>query len=240
MIPDKLRHGIETLTHSTREELREASRVCSILREIGLQYDSRNIYGAETPFMNAADGLWQLPQQLAQALVYLSTLDITRVIDIGTFNGWTTSVLTAYLRRFNPALYTVTFDPGSQFTCAEAMSALLPIIHINTGATTLAACPSDLCFIDGDHSYDSVARDYEAVGSRAKCCMFHDVFDPAVGLENVPRFWAELKIAEADSSRFLEIGSPTPGVGIMGIGIRVRRGGDMPSESGRGNAGATT
>ena len=40
--------------------------------------------------------------------------------------------------------------------------------------------PFDLCFIDGNHSYEAVKRDYEAFGENAKIAVFHDINDTLV------------------------------------------------------------
>lgn len=41
-----------------------------------------------------------------------------------------------------------------------------------------------------------------------------------MGAENVPRFWKELKAAEADEAEFREFVGPA---GVMGIGVREKR-----------------
>lgn len=87
----------------------------------------------------------------------------------------------------------------------------------------------DLCFIDGDHTYLGVERDFLSLRSRCRRIMFHDVFDSHA--PNVPRFWRALK-AGVYSAGTTDVATydecfyqPENGVkgkngrGLMGLGI---------------------
>ncbi len=85
----------------------------------------------------------------------------------------------------------------------------------------------DFLFIDGDHSFAGVKRDFELYGPLVRdggIIAFHDILpdfrtrygtptDANVG--EVPRFWAELKEQGVDAEEFIE----DPGQDGMGIGV---------------------
>lgn len=79
----------------------------------------------------------------------------------------------------------------------------------------------DAIFIDADHAYDAVKRDFEMYSPLGRIIVLHDIAAPdgyasrAGELVEVPRFWQEIK----QSFRHLEI--ITPG-SMMGFGIVFR------------------
>ena len=76
----------------------------------------------------------------------------------------------------------------------------------------------DLLFIDGDHTYDGVRRDYEMYSPLVKpggVIVFHDICTHAAELNcHVDQFWNELKQDRAHLE-FVE----NPAQGMYGIGV---------------------
>jgi predicted O-methyltransferase YrrM len=66
----------------------------------------------------------------------------------------------------------------------------------------------DLLFIDGDHSYEGVRRDFELysplVGKGGMIALHDIVPGPPVLVGEVPRFWQELKVTHASSHELVE------------------------------------
>lgn len=62
---------------------------------------------------------------------------------------------------------------------------------------TLAGEPLDYLFIDGDHRYDGVKRDFEMYGPLVRkggLIAFHDIVEgPSDAVGGVPQFWREVK-----------------------------------------------
>ncbi len=219
---EKLLRGVERFAKMTDEELRDVDAVADIIRGVGLRYDSRGVYGRESEHMNATvDGLWQLPLQIAGALVALADQRIGSFLEVGTHTGYTGTVVTAYLHRVQPGLRTLTIDPYPAFRHYEAVRRVLPIEYRRCTTSDLVGEAFDAVFIDGDHAYEAVKRDYELVGRDARICLFHDIDDDLCGHETVPRFWRELVESDAFDETHEFTQSP-PGMRVMGIGIGIR------------------
>ncbi|KAJ1640601.1 hypothetical protein T492DRAFT_440262 [Pavlovales sp. CCMP2436] len=86
----------------------------------------------------------------------------------------------------------------------------------------------DLCFIDGDHTFLGVTRDFLALCARFRWVMFHDVVD--INAPGVPTFWAAVKAGNYNANgsyvaKIHECVSQPKGVrtskgrGLMGLGI---------------------
>ncbi len=218
----KLLRGIRELGSMPAEQLRDERALVEVIRRVGLKRDTRGVYGDESRYMNFTNnGLWQVPQQMAEAMVALSRHEIGTFLEVGTHSGYTFSLLAAYLLRFNPGLKALTIDPFPHFRHHREIARLLPIEYRHCTSDDLRGQAFDLVFIDGDHDYAAAALDFENVGRHARVCMFHDIHDDLVGFENVPRLWGELVGGGrfGETHEFLQC---TPGKRVMGIGVGVR------------------
>ena len=92
----------------------------------------------------------------------------------------------------------------------------------------------DLCFIDGDHSFQAVQRDYLSIKERCRVLVFHDIVAPEV--PGVAKLWQMLKLSsEEEGMQWHEFLQQPAGSslhfdahgqrhGYLGIGILVRHG----------------
>lgn len=82
----------------------------------------------------------------------------------------------------------------------------------------LGGAPLDVLFIDGDHSYEGVKRDfllYSGLVRPEGLVLFHDIGEnPPVASTEVSRFWREIK-AEWDTRELLEKPGQGYGIGII-------------------------
>lgn len=88
-------------------------------------------------------------------------------------------------------------------------------------AASLKGRELDFLFIDGDHSYDGVKKDYEDYSPfvrKGGVIAFHDIvkrdYDPSI---EVWRFWQELKAAHPGAVEFIEESSERRKIGIGAV-----------------------
>ncbi len=145
--------------------------------------------------------------------------------------GWTTTIISAYLRRFGLEVCQ-TVDLASvdlldrelpNVWRTHDVAITLALIDGN-GTITPALLPSyDLVFIDGDHSYPGVSGDYKRYGPLARrAIMFHDVADSFC--HDVRRFWSEVRQLNAWNTTIHEFtlrGAPEDAKEppLMGFGV---------------------
>jgi predicted O-methyltransferase YrrM len=90
---------------------------------------------------------------------------------------------------------------------------------VKTVELLLSGEPVDFLFIDGDHSYDGVRRDYEMYAPLVRpggLVAFHDVAPRFSAGTGVPRFWDELK-ATHDTMEIVAPTEPSYGIGVVRV-----------------------
>lgn len=225
----RLLEAIENIMGASEDELQSTDFLSLQIRHAGLVLDHRMLYGADNTYMNTERiGLWQIPQQLARCLIELRNYRIEKVIDVGTASGWTVSILTAYLSRFNKDLRVFTVDVDDYFDHYDVARRLLPIVfHVGKTARDFAGEAFDLAFLDASHSYEGCRSEYEVLGANCAICAIHDIQDRFVANagENhggVPRFWKELKARTYPPDTVIEFLDHSENDQVMGIGLLVR------------------
>lgn len=185
--------------------------------EIGLQSDHRgNIYGEKYSNYLKSPGLWQCPEELAGLLIFLLDLEIKTFLNIGTYNGMTFNFISDVLNRKNK-VDCITIDPVNYNPVMDSRFS-----YQSKTSDDYKNQEFDFVFIDGDHSYDWVKRDYDNVGYLAKYVCFHDIEDYYVRNADfkggVPNFWEDIKKTR-NHIEFIESDKKDPK--IMGIGLLI-------------------
>lgn len=227
----RLIKGLNSIQEATLQDLTSINYIINLIHRIGLTYDSRGheMYGKDVFYMlpplnlkyckEPQGGIYQIPRQIAEALIYLSKFKITSFIEIGTKFGWTSSFIIAYLRRFNDNIKGLTIDPFKFFFAYNLIKKKIPLKYKNKTSDAFKSKKYDLCFIDGDHQYFYVKNDYENIGKYASICMFHDID----GAPDVKKFWNDLKDNFRKKYIFKEFSYHSDHKDSMGIGIAVKK-----------------
>jgi len=207
--------------------LGEAARVASTAEEIvAAAYATAGSPVDITPLQERAE--------LVRFVQLVAEVQPRRMLEIGTGSGGTLYALAwaaapgARVLSIDLTVYPAgrrhlyrTFAAGRQVDVWEADS------HLQETRDRIAAHfhhqPLDLVFIDGDHTYDSVRRDFELYAPLLRddgIVAFHDIVEgPYEAVGEVPRFWREV---QPDLEPVVELVSSRD-QGGFGIGVGRRR-----------------
>lgn len=211
---------VNSVLNSTIEHLRDEELLIDLIRQWGLICDPAIDFGQVNEPFRTGNGMFQQPEQLAPALIFLSHKDINSYAEIGTFTGATFAFICSYLSKFNPNMKAIAIDKDNPIhpdMMRLAMEACPVEFRFGTSAD-VAGREFDLCMIDADHRYTSVKEDYYNVGRLAKYCFFHDIIDEGTVKDRddsgTVKFWNEVKTK--NSYEFI---SHPENKKVMGIGI---------------------
>lgn len=199
------------------KSLKNHEVIANLIRAFGLVQWGPSVFGKDELFKNPSVemvGIYQVPSQLAKALVYLSEFKINSYCEIGIFQGGSFLFISEYLRRFNPEIQCTGIDPTNYLN--DEIRAIIDMEEFlcfrSITSDQMAGQRFDLVFIDGDHTAKWVAKDWENLGRRAKICIVHDIQE--VSCPDIIAFWKKIK--NRDSVEFLDYTSAIP---LQGIGI---------------------
>lgn len=220
---------VDWILSAPLEDLETYDVLLEHLCAVGLFHDdrkspddpSKSIYGDDVQYMLPKDqtyhGMWQTPSQLARALLTLKDLGIRTYLDIGTFSGWTVSVVTAFLMRYGLERVD-SYDIIKYCQCDDLWRTRnMPITYCLNPRPEDLLPRYDLVFIDGNHE-TGVYADYACWKGRARVILFHDIQDHFC--PSVVDCWNKAK-QEPNSSEAYEFTMHPNGFRLMGIGLIV-------------------
>jgi cephalosporin hydroxylase len=155
---------------------------------------------------------WQNVGELAEILYRLADEDppVKTVVEIGA--AWGGTLYAWRQLPAVPAVYAVTLthyaDLGSMVHGATVLTGdSHDRVTVQRLKDQLGGRPVDALFIDGDHTYEGVRRDWEMYAPLVRAgglTLFHDIV--CDGEPGVARFWAELRTeVEAGGEQYTEI-----------------------------------
>jgi predicted O-methyltransferase YrrM len=177
----------------------------------------------------------QIKEEIIEFLNYITKIKVNIVLEIGTANGGTFFLFSRIANR-SAELLSIDCYPSSNcrgypdykiplyrsFACSNQKVHLLRANShdpktLESIKRILEGKKIDLIFIDGDHSYDGVKKDFKMYFPLVReggIIAFHDIAPrPKESPFQVDRFWNEIK----EEFKYIEIGNKDHG--IAGIGI---------------------
>jgi predicted O-methyltransferase YrrM len=180
---------------------------------------------------------WQIRGEIIPFLELVGSRPPRAVLEIGTANGGTFFLLA---RVADPEAILVTIDlPLGDFgggyprwraplyrRFASRRQRAVPMLADSHDPATFVGVHSlledrklDLLFIDGDHSYEGVRRDYELYGplvAPGGVVAFHDIVpgEPSY-VGGVPRFWSEIKQTARSRELVADWDYGSCGIGVL-------------------------
>lgn len=230
---------LKALVDAPTDDLRSHDWLIARIQSAGLFYDDRvssedptkSIYGSDVAYMHhnpgkcPKTGLWQTPQQLAGAMLLLSSKGITSYLEVGPATAWTSTFLVTYLSRFGltsarlvdaysllddslPSMWKA-FNLPIEYTLFPLEQEIVPLEQLRP--------TYDLVFIDGNHEWKHVNMDFNHYGPLARILMFHDINDRSC--VDVVRFWKTLREKHGAEWTFHEFTMHPNNFRLMGLGI---------------------
>ena len=202
------------------QSLRNPEVVANLVRAFGIVQWGPEVFGDEEYFKNPYPymaGIYQTPNQISKALVYLSDMEINTYLEIGVFQGGNFLFVSEYLRRFNPNIRCIGIDPtdflNDEIKWLIDHETFISFKSINSDS--VIGQEFDLVFIDGEHTTEWINKDWNNVGKFAKICIIHDIQETTC--PDCIEFWNKLRQSKKKILEFLDYSSkiPTQGIGII-------------------------
>ncbi len=221
---EKALRVVRRILRCSDEEFHSRSFLLKSLAEYGIPLMSSDVFSPWLSAMNPSGfGALQFPTEFVDFLRVAAKLGIKSAVEIGAYRGGSAYFMAAVLQRANPEAALKLVDVQDKLVGFEEFVQVLNIEKaIPRSSDDLSGEVFDLVFIDGDHTYKGVIRDFANLGKYArKAVAFHDIhgheFDNQEG--GTVRAWCELKEQLRTTHAVYEFAHS--GVRSLGIGLAV-------------------
>lgn len=217
----KGRKVIESILSTDKLELVNRAFLLDKIKAFGCTYQGWDLYSPYQQYLNASDyGPIQIPTELADFLIYCIHKKPGSFLEIGVMYGGFSVFCCAVLSKFHPDFKYTCVDIEDNFRDWNYFSSILPLEKaIPKTSADFINSKFDVVYIDADHSYHGMKKDFVNVGRYAKICAFHDInaaeYDYLDG--GTRRCWNDIKLSYCQSATIIEISHIAEE--WMGIGI---------------------
>ncbi|WP_257280461.1 MULTISPECIES: class I SAM-dependent methyltransferase [unclassified Endozoicomonas] len=205
----KGREVIDEILTAPPEQLRRRAYLLQLLKRFGCIYQGWELYGAFQEYISASNfGLLQIPTEYVDFLLLCIEREPASFIEIGVMYGGFATFTSAVLSRFNAELEYHCVDIEDNFRDWDHYAQRLPLRkQVSMTSADFCGRAFDVVFIDGDHSYHGMKRDFMNLGRYARLCGFHDIhgteYDHLDG--GTRRCWNDLRLSYRERQRVTEI-----------------------------------
>lgn len=189
---------INKILDSSDELFSNRAFLLDCLLEFGIPIMSSPIFSPWIGAMNASGfGILQFPTEFVDFLRHIAPLGIEKAAEIGSYRGGSSYFMAAVLQRANPNASLTLIDIEDNLVGFEMFAEKLNLVKaVPKSSDDFAGEVFDFVFIDGDHTFIGVARDFAQLGKHArKAVAFHDIrareFDSEEG--GTVRAWKDVK-----------------------------------------------
>ncbi|MFL6796335.1 MAG: class I SAM-dependent methyltransferase [Xanthobacteraceae bacterium] len=216
---------VERILRCSDAEFASRAFLMQSILEYGIPVMSSDVFAPWLSAMNSSGfGALQLPNEFVDFLRVVAKLGISSAVEVGSFRGGSAYFMASVLQRANPEATLTLVDVADNLIGFDAFASLLNLTKaVPMSSDAFYGRSFDLVFIDADHRYTSVMRDFINLGKYARIALgMHDIhgheFDDEEG--GTVRAWNEIKAHLRSTHTVYEFAHSA--VRSLGIGLAVQ------------------
>lgn len=167
-------------------------------------------------------GILQVPDEFVDFCLFLIDRRFDNAIEIGVAAGASSYIMAALMYRNNPDMIYRMVDINDSLFEFDEVKEIIPTLHKEIPKTSddFVGEAYDFCFIDADHSYEGMMKDWNNVGRYVKkLAVFHDIYAHEYDEYNggTVRGWQEIKeiIGQDNIREFSKFPNRWMGIGVV-------------------------
>ncbi len=214
---------VDKILAASEQQIRSRAFLLECLAEYGIPFQPWDLWSPwVNDYMNTTNfGAVQIPTEFVDFLLTLGRVELNSAAEIGVLYGGSTYFQAAVLQRLNPDIEYHLIDIQDNLMAFDEFSSRLNLKkNIPSTSYDFAGKEFDYVFIDGDHSYEGVMRDFVNLGRHSKVALAcHDIhgheYDKLGG--GTVKSWARIKEHYFERRSIYEFSHSS--VRWMGIGL---------------------